>query len=154
MAPRAVAALPVAAPKAKARAPAFRLGLPPLRNARSDEQPSFPPIKMPKCLKNLWKQDMLTADNRLKDNEVDRVAYYLLHAEAATRDELFLRLLYHAHPKTVYKIRCSYGAEELRMHLKLAQRTRAAYGPWREGEAPRSQGVIACSDKPTGLVHG
>ena len=95
---------------------------------------------------------MLTADNRLKDNEVDRVAYYLLHAEAATRDELFLRLLYHAHPKTVYKIRCAYGAEEWRMHLQLAQRTQAVLV--REGEAPQSQGVIACSDKPTGLVHG
>ena len=154
MAPKRAAALPVAAPKAKARVPTLRWGLPPLRNARSDEQPSFPQIKMPKCLKNLRKQDMLTADNRMKDNEADRVAYFLLHTDAATRDEMFLRLLYHAHPKTVYKIRCCYGAEELRMHLKLAQRTLAAYGPWREGEAPRSQGVIACSDKPTGLVHG
>ena len=92
--------------------------------------------------------------HEIKDNEADRVAYFLLHTEEATRDELFLRLLYHVHPKTVYKIRCCYGAEASRMQLKLAQRCREAYGPWRQGQVPQSKGAIACSDKPSGLVHG
>ena len=157
MAPKVAAALPAAAPKAKARVPALRWGLPPLRNARSEEQPSFPPIKMPKCLQNLRNHDMLTPDNPrryhgFKDNEADRVAYFLLHTDEATRDEMFRRLLYHVHPRTVYKIRCCYGAEKSRMQMKLAHRSLEAYGPWRRGETPRSQGVLACSDR--GIVHG
>ena len=110
MAPKVAKALPAADPKAKAKVPALRWGLPPLRKARSDEQPSFPPIRMPKCLQNLRKHDTLTPANPrryhgFKDNESQRVAYFLLHTDEATRDEMFLRLLYHVHPKTDYKIR-------------------------------------------------
>ena len=157
MAPKVAKALPAAEPKAKAKVPALRWGLPPLRKARSDEQPSFPPIRMPKCLQNLRKHDTLTPANPrryhgFKDNESQRVAYFLLHTDEATRDDMFLRLLYNVHPKIVYKITCCYGAEKSRMQMKLAHRSLEAYGPWRQAETPRSQGVFACSDR--GVVHG
>ena len=65
---------------------------------------------------------MLTPDNLrryhgFKDSEAEQVAYFLLHTDEATRDEMLLRMLYHVHPKTVYKIRCCHGAETSRMQL-------------------------------------
>ena len=120
MAPKVAAVdtvLRLAAPKAEVRVAARRRGVSSLRNAHSDDQPSFPPIKrkrveslMPKCLEDLRNHDMLTPDNLrryhgFKDNEAEEVANFLLYTDEATRDEMLLRLLYHVHPRTVNKSR-------------------------------------------------